>query len=147
METAPAAHLSYLTEINNISKIAGGAKKLTRLAKAWKYYNEVPVSSFYLEMRAAEYISGEETHIPIWDICGLLQRLDQLGLSPMKDPKTAAGQFDACSTVTRHDEAVSKLRRGANRARKALEAFHREDTSEVFYYLDLLFGGNFPSRY
>ena len=134
-------------EVNNVSKIAGGAKKLARLAKAWKYYNEVPVSSFYLEMRAAEYISGEETHIPIWDICGLLQRLDQLALAPMKDPKTTAGQFDACATSAEHDEAVSKLRRGANRARKALEAFHREDMPEVFYYLDLLFGGNFPSRY
>lgn len=147
METAPDAHLRYLNEVNNISKIAGGAKKLARLAKAWKYYNEVPVSSFYLEMRAAEYISNEETHIPIWDICGLLQRLDQLGLAQMKDPKTAAGHFDACSSPARHDEAVSKLRRGANRARKALEAFHREDMPEVFYYLDLVFGGNFPSRY
>ncbi len=147
MDTAPAAHLSYLNEVNNISKIAGGAKKLARLAKAWKYYNEVPVSSFYLEMRAAEYISGEETHIPIWDICGLLQRLDQLGLAPMKDPKTFAGQFDPCATSASYDEASSKLRRTANRARKAVEAYHKEDMPEVFYYLDLLFGGNFPSRY
>jgi hypothetical protein len=42
---------------------------------------------------------------------------------------------------------VAKLRRGSNRARKAIEAFHNEDTPEVFYYLDLLFGGNFPGRY
>jgi Second Messenger Oligonucleotide or Dinucleotide Synthetase domain len=147
MESAPEVHLSYLDEINAISKISGGAKKLTRLAKAWKYYNEVPISSFYLEMRAAEYISGEETHIPVWDICGLLQRLEHLGLAPMKDPKTVAGRFDACSSTAKHDEALAKLRRGANRARKALEAFHKEDMPEVFYYLDLLFGGNFPSRY
>lgn len=147
MESAPEAHLSYLDEINAIGKISGGAKKLTRLAKAWKYYNEVPISSFYLEMRAAEYISGEETHIPVWDICGLLQRLEQIGLAPMKDPKTMAGRFDACSSTAKHDEALAKLRRGANRARKALEAFHKEDMPEVFYYLDLLFGGNFPSRY
>jgi Second Messenger Oligonucleotide or Dinucleotide Synthetase domain len=147
MGTAPEAHASYLDEINSIGKVSGGAKKLARLAKAWRYYNEVPISSFYLEMRAAEYISGEETHIPVWDICGLLQKLDQLGLAPMKDPKTVAGQFDPCLTPGMREEAVSKLRRGANRARKAIEAYHKEEMDEVFYYLDLLFGGNFPSRY
>jgi len=145
--TAPEAHAAYLNEINSIPKIAGGAKKLARLAKAWKYYNEVPVSSFYLEMRAAEYISGEATHIPVWDICGLLQRLDSIGLAPMKDPKTMAGQFDACLTPDQRADATSKLRRGANRARKAIEAYHKEEMDEVFYYLDQLFGGNFPSRY
>ncbi|GIH04604.1 hypothetical protein Rhe02_26710 [Rhizocola hellebori] len=147
MDSAPDAHASYVNDVNNISKVSGAAKNLARLAKAWKYYNEMPVSSFYLEMRAAEYISSEETHIPVWDICGLLQRLDQLRLAPMKDPKTVTGQFDACATPAIRDESVAKLRRGANRARKALEAFHNEDTPEVFYYLDLLFGGNFPGRY
>lgn len=147
MESAPEAHLKYVDEINTVGKISGGAKKLARLAKAWKYYNEVPVSSFYLEMRAAEYMSGEETHIPLWDICGLLRKLDQISLAPMKDPKTVAGQFDACSSTATHEEAISKLRRSSNRARKATEAFHKEDMAEVFYYLDQLFGGNFPSRY
>jgi hypothetical protein len=147
MESAPDAHVNYINEVNGMSKVAGAAKKLARLAKAWKYYNEIPVSSFYLEMRAAEYISGEETHIPVWDICGLLQRLDQISLAPMKDPKTVAGQFDACSTAAKREEALAKLRRGANRARKAVEAYHNEDTGEVFYYVDLLFGGNFPPRY
>jgi len=147
MESAPDAHVSYVNEVNNISKISGAAKNLARLAKAWKYYNEIPVSSFYLEMRAAEYISTEQTHIPVWDICGLLKRLDQIRLAPMKDPKTVAGQFNACATPAKHEEAVAKLRRGANRARKAVEAYHDEDMPEVFYYLDLLFGGNFPSRY
>jgi len=147
MGTAPEAHAGYLNEINSIGKISGGAKKLARLARAWRYYNEVPISSFYLEMRAAEYISGEETHIPVWDICGLLQKLDQIGLAAMKDPKTVAGQFDACLIPRDREEAVSKLRRGANRARKAIEAYHKEEMDEVFYYLDLLFGGNFPARY
>jgi hypothetical protein len=147
IESAPDAHASYFHEVNSIGKIAGAATNLARLAKAWKYYNEMQVSSFYLEMRAAEYISTEETHIPVWDICGLLQRLDQIGLAPMKDPKTVTGQFDACSTDAKREEAVPKLRRNANRARKAIEAFRDEDTPEAFYYLDLLFGGNFPGRY
>jgi hypothetical protein len=147
IDSAPDAHVSYFNEVNGTSKISGAAKNLARLAKAWKYYNEMQVSSFYLEMRAAEYISGEETHIPMWDICGLLQRLDQLRLAPMQDPKTVTGQFYACPTDAKREEVVAKLRRSANRGRKALEAFRDEDTPEAFYYLDLLFGGNFPGRY
>lgn len=107
--------------------MAGGAKKLARLAKAWKYYNSVPVSSFYLEMRAAKYISGEPSFVPAWDICGLLEHLEKIGLAPMNDPKGAAGRFYACSTKAKGVEALSKLHTGATRARKALDA-HRTTT-------------------
>lgn len=53
MESAPTEHLKYVTAVNKKANIAGGAKKFARMAKAWKYFNNVPMSSFYLEMRAA----------------------------------------------------------------------------------------------
>jgi len=56
MTSAPAEHLTYVNDVNAIGGITGGAKKLARLVKAWKYYNDVPISSFYLEMRAAQYL-------------------------------------------------------------------------------------------
>ena len=59
LDTAPLEHLAYVTEVNSRQNIAGGAKKLARLIKAWKYYNDVPISSFYLEMRAAQYLAGQ----------------------------------------------------------------------------------------
>jgi hypothetical protein len=46
IDTAPVEHIKYVNEINDIRAIQGGAKKLARLAKAWKYYNSVPISSF-----------------------------------------------------------------------------------------------------
>jgi hypothetical protein len=68
MESAPTEHIKYVTEVNKQGGITGGTKKLARLAKAWKYYNSVPISSFYLEMRAAKYLEGEKYFDPVQDV-------------------------------------------------------------------------------
>src|SRR5207248_1915086 len=47
IDAAPKAHLAYVNECNE-KPDKGNAKALARLIKAWKYYCNVPVSSFYL---------------------------------------------------------------------------------------------------
>jgi hypothetical protein len=146
LDSAPVEHITYVNEINQRPKIRGGAKKLARLIKAWKYYNNVPMSSFYLEMRAAQYLAGESSFAAVWDICRLLEHLHSIGIGPMNDPKKVASRFYACSTDAKGNEALSKVATGATRARKALEAYKSEDPVTAFHYLDLLFGGRFPKR-
>lgn len=55
IDAAPKEHLSYVDECNE-KPSKGDAKALGRLIKAWKYYCNVPISSFYLEMRAAQHV-------------------------------------------------------------------------------------------
>lgn len=146
MLSAPVEHIEWVNEINRQSGVTGGAKKLARLVKAWKYYNNVPVSSFYLEMRAAQYMAAQTSFFAVWDVCGVLEHLHSIGLAAMNDPRGAAGRFYACSSETKKADALSKLNTGATRARKALDA-HRDSKPDLaFSYLDLLFGGNFPAR-
>ncbi|MBT2382395.1 nucleotidyltransferase [Streptomyces sp. ISL-11] len=144
MDTAPTAHLAYVNEINNLPGIAGGAKKLARLAKAWKYYNEVPMSSFYLEMRAARYMSTQSPFVPVWDVCGFFEHLHSIQLAAMNDPKGNAGRFSAYSAPAEGAEALSKLANAASRARRALAAHNSSDAATAFHNLDLLFGGEIP---
>ncbi len=144
MTSAPTAHLDYINEIDK--QTGGGAKKLARLAKAWKYYNSVPISSFYLEMRAAQYMATHTPFVPVWDVCGLLEWLDTNDLPAMNDPKGKAGRFNACSSDPTRTTALSKLHTAATRARKALEADRKDDPETAFYNLNLLFGYRFPSR-
>ncbi|NNN02852.1 MAG: nucleotidyltransferase [Acidimicrobiaceae bacterium] len=146
MESAPLEHLAYGNEVNGMTEIAGGAKKLARLVKAWKYYNNVPISSFYLEMRSAKYLSTEKFFEPLEDICRLLEQLVKLELADMNDPKGIASRFAACSSVPNHDDALSKAKTGASRARKALDAKKAGNEVLAFQYLDLLFNGKFPAR-
>jgi hypothetical protein len=146
LESAPLEHNGYVNEVNQRSKIKGAAKKLTRLVKAWKYYNSVPISSFYLEMRAAQYMAGETSFIPVWDICRLLEHLNRIDIGPMNDPRQVAGRFYACSTEAKGKEAISKVSTAAIRARKAAVAHKEGNSKAAFHYLNLLFGGRFPAR-
>ena len=146
LESAPVEHLDYVNDINRTAGRVGGAKSLSRLAKAWKYYNDVPISSFYLEMRAAQYMSTQSSFAAVWDICGLLENLHNHSLASMNDPKGATGRFYPCSSDAKRITALSKLSTAATRARKALDAHNASDPNTAFVYLDLLFAGNFPAR-
>jgi Second Messenger Oligonucleotide or Dinucleotide Synthetase domain len=146
LESAPLEHIAYVNDVNSMSKIAGGAKRLARLAKAWKYFNGVPISSFYLEMRAAKYMEGESGFAAVWDVCRLFEYLEGIQVGPMNDPKGVTARFYACSTTAKGVEALSKVQTAAARARKALDAHKAEDPTTAFHYLDLLFGGHFPTR-
>ena len=146
LESAPVEHLDYVNDINKTAGRVGGAKSLSRLAKAWKYYNDVPISSFYLEMRAAQYMSTQSSFVAVWDVCGLLENLYGHSLASMNDPKGATGRFYPCSSDAKRITALSKLSTAATRARKALDAHNASDPNTAFFYLDLLFGGNFPAR-
>jgi hypothetical protein len=146
IDTAPTAHLDYVNECNQKQGVKGATKKLARLVKAWKYYCSVPISSFYLEMRAAEHMATQSSFIAVWDICRLLEKLRDHSLAAMNDPKQRTGRFHPCSSDYRKTEALSKLNTAATRARKALDADNDHRPDDAFYYLDLLFGGKFPAR-
>lgn len=145
IDSAPDEHLAYVNECND-KPHKGDAKDLARLIKAWKYYQDVPISSFYLEMRCAQHVATQITYIHVWDVCQILEKLDGHRLAAMNDPKGASGRIVACSSDSNRDRALSKLETASGRARKALDAHNAEDQVTAFFYLDLLFGGNFPAR-
>ncbi|MFE7745123.1 nucleotidyltransferase [Nocardia sp. NPDC057455] len=145
IDTAPTEHLDYVNECNQAAA-RGGAKKLARLVKAWKYYCNVPVSSFYLEMRAAQHMATEPSFIAVWDLCLLLEWLQDYQLPAMNDPKGVTGRFHPCSSDYLKSEALSKLTTAATRARKAFDAYQADRIDDAFIWLDRLFGGHFPAR-
>jgi Second Messenger Oligonucleotide or Dinucleotide Synthetase domain len=59
--SAPSSHLAFVNTQND--RLGKKVKPLVRLLKAWKHNVGPPVSSFYLEMRAAEYAAKEEAII------------------------------------------------------------------------------------
>lgn len=145
IDTAPEEHLTYVNEVNSLTKVKGGAKGLARFAKAWKYYNNVPISSFYLEMRAASYIANESSLIWSQDVCRYFEHLESISLASMNDPRGATGRIYPCSTTAKTDEALSKVRSAAKRARKAVSN-ETSNPADAFYNWDLVFNYHFPSR-
>jgi hypothetical protein len=145
IDSAPRTHLAYVNGANE-KPSKGNAKALARLIKAWKYFCNVPVSSFYLEMRCAEHVKTQTTYVHIWDVWQVLNKLNNHQLAGMNDPMGATGRIYACSSESSKEDALSKLNTATTRARKALDAYRNGKFDEAFRYLDLLFGGQFPAR-
>jgi hypothetical protein len=146
MQSTPEAHLDYVTESNTIPS-RGYGKGMARILKAWKYYRNVPISSFYLEMRAAAYIRRQSSVVYWIDLCMLLEELQDQGLAAMNDPTGSTGRIQPCSSDALKRDALSKLDTAVPRARKAYTAASGGDLHEAFDQWNLLFHGNFPSYY
>lgn len=145
IDSAPNQHIKYVNECNKHAR-TGAAKDLARLIKAWKYNRNVPISSFYLEMRCAQHVASIDTYIHVYDVCLLLEKLVKHELAAMTDPSGATGYIRACSSDANRADALSKLKTAAKRARNALDAYKDDKYQDCFDHLDLLFNGKFPSR-
>ncbi|MGH8008835.1 MAG: SMODS domain-containing nucleotidyltransferase [Candidatus Binatia bacterium] len=143
--SAPELHLAYVNRCNEVPS-HGKAKALARLIKAWKYFNAVPVSSFYLEMRCAQLVASVRSYSHIVDVWYVLRMMQIDSLAAMADPTGLTGYFYACSTEAEAREALSKLDSAVGRAANALDARSASNDERAFYYLSILFGGRFPAR-
>jgi hypothetical protein len=137
MKTYPKDHNSYVNRVN--SKHGGAAKKLARQVKVWKYRRDVPISSCYLEMRAAKHIDGEESYLPLWDLYLALKRILDANLASMNDPTGLGSRFGACSSESNRLDSLSKLERAVTRARKAKDYAATDDHESAIEQLELLF--------
>ncbi len=146
MDSTPEKHLEYVNDSNKLPK-AGAAKSLARLAKAWKYYRDVPISSFYLEMKAASYIRDQTSVDWPIDLYYFLRRLQLNQLSAMNDPTGSTGCIRACSSDAKKADALSKLDTAVSRAKRAMDHYIAGREREAFDAWDLLFSGQFPGYY
>jgi hypothetical protein len=148
MDTAPTAHLAYVTDVNRSP--SGGAKGLARLMKTWKYANSTgaKISSFYLEMRAAQRMAGESSFIPYLDFAYMMSGLARNSLAEMNDPTGLTGRFRASSTESYHSLALTNVAADAKRVADAIELEKAGRRSEAFEKLAYVFVGTaFPAQF
>lgn len=145
MQICPDAHNAYVAYVDK--KHNGNVKQLIRLIKAWKYYKDVPIKSFYLEMRVAQYADTETCIIYDIDVKNILKMLLDNELAAMQDPMGVAGYIYPCNTEAFKQEALSKLSTAVTRAEKARDAELTNETKIAFYWWNLLYNSKFPRYY
>ena len=145
MEASPDAHNGYVRSIDD--RLNGKVKPLIRFIKAWKYYRDVPISSFYLELRVAKYASNEQGIVSYIDLSRVLRQLYDCSLASMQDPMGISGYVPACKTEAMKSDAISKLETAVSRAEKAQSAAMAGNFSDAFYWWRLLYNDEFPSYY
>ena len=114
-------------------------KQLARLLKVWKCERSVPVSSCYLEMRAAKHMDEQSAYIPVWDVYMVLDDLETYSLAAMNDPTGLGARFTACSSDATKRDAMSKLSTAVGRARRAKDYYSDGDHAGSVAQLKLLF--------
>jgi hypothetical protein len=137
-KAAPSAHIRYVTSIN--TSLSSKVKPLIRLIKAIKYYQDIPISSFYLELRTTKYCEGEEFINYEYDVCRVLNRLVADGLADMRDPAGISGLVSPCSTDNYKEVALSRLTTARDRARKAIDAEKVGNHTDALYWWKMVFG-------
>lgn len=134
----PAVHLEYVDRAQQ--ETDGRAKGLIRLVKTWKSCNNVPLSSFYLEMRTAQYALNNKPIIYDWDLRDFFKSLANSGLREMNDP-TNYGRRIATGTSNLAESIIAKyaVEEAARLARLAREAAEDSDHYTAIYHLRTLF--------
>lgn len=143
MQSSPGAHIEYVNREDR--RLNGKLKPLIRLVKAWKFYNQIPIYSFYLELRVTKYAESQTAIIYDIDLKNIVKFLYDNDLPSIQDPMGISGLIRACKTTAKKNIALSKLATGYTRAIKAYDARNTNaDTS--FYWWKMFFNGQFPSR-
>jgi hypothetical protein len=143
MRASPDAQLAYVAYWD--AKLGGKVRPLVRFLKAWKYLRDVPISSFYLEMRSAKYSSGETYIAYSIDVLRLLRQLWNCGLAAAQDPTVVGGYIYGCATEAKLKDALSKVETALGRAEKACAAEKDGHIDVAFDWWRLLFNDAFPA--
>jgi hypothetical protein len=136
MKSSPSAHNSYV--MREDIRLGYKLKPLIRLVKAWKFYNNVPISSFYLELRTTKFASGESSIVLDIDLKRVIKLLNDKELSSIQDPMGISGYVKACSAESKKEEALSKLKTSLSRAEKAVDK-RESNVDDACYWWNLFF--------
>jgi hypothetical protein len=143
LKSSPNAHNRYVREHDQ--KMGGQLKPLIRLLKAWKFYQNVPIRSFYIELFAVRHLAKRRRlDLPL-DLCKLFIALYRYELDEFDDPMGVTIGITACNTDRQREIAFSRLATAVSRATKALEASERDRPDMAFGYWNKLFNYEFPA--
>jgi hypothetical protein len=145
MRSSPDAHNAYVLQEHQ--RLGNKVKPLVRFIKAWKFFRQVPISSFYLELRVAKYAAGESWILYSIDVKRVLRWLYDNNLAAIQDPMRVSGYIYPCSSDVKLEDTKSKLATAVSRAEKAYEAEHAGRIDDAFSWWRLLYDDHFPSYY
>lgn len=143
MVSSPEAHNAYVAAVD--ATLGEKVRPLVRFVKAWKYYNRVPLSSFYLELWVASYASREDSLVYSADVTNVLRGLSASGLAAIQDPMRISGHVYPGVTAVQRTATLTKLSRAVTRAEKALDAEQAAKIRSASYWWNLVFGERFPA--
>lgn len=125
-------------------RLKGRLRPLIRFLKAWKYWNSVPISSFYLETFSTMYARARSEVFYGFDLHLLLDLLSSEGM-PALPTLIGGGEVVACNDASDRRAAIDAAAKASVVAELAVDAQVASRVADAFRYWDLLFDGKFPA--
>jgi hypothetical protein len=119
-------------------------KSVVRLAKAWKYHVDAPVSSFYLEMRVTEHCQTQTSVVYDLDLRYALSAIISKELRDMNDPARIVGRIPPCSSEEKRRSTLRLMRNAVNNLDRAWDAKQKRDAVSYWSAMTDVFGYDFP---
>jgi len=145
MESSPEIHNDYIKKQD--VRLSGKLRPLIRFIKAWKFYRNVNISSFYLELRIAKLMEKETVIVYTVDIKNIIRWLYDNDLPAIQDPMGVSGYIYPCKTDNQKNDTISKLKTAVSRAENARSCESNGNIKDAFYYWNLFYNNQFPSYY
>ena len=142
VESAPSAHLAYVDKQND--RLDKKVKSLVRLVKAWKYDAAAPISSFYLEMRTAEYAATQSSILYGYDLRAVFRKVISEEARDMNDPEHIVGRIPSTSSEGNRLSALRLIREALSNLEAARDAEEAKDRGEYWTKMSRVFGPDFP---
>jgi hypothetical protein len=141
MKASPDCHNLYVAYYND--ELNKKVKPLIRFIKAWKYYNSIKISSFYLEIFVTRYASNEKVIVYTIDIKNIFNELYLSNLRPIPDPMEISGNITSDSDII----TLFKLKEARDLVEAARTAELENRIEDAFKYWNKLYANGFPSYY
>lgn len=145
MKSSPLAHNSFINYQHD--RLSEKAKPLIRFIKAWKYYNNVPLKSFFIEMFIFDYLRSISSIVYSIDIKILMEKLYYSNLVEIEDPTGISGKISPCQYEFQKKDTNSKILIGYTRVKFAREQEEKGNYKDAFYWWNEFFNKKFPSYY
>ena len=142
IESIPAAHNTYVSDIND--RLSKNLKPLVRLVKAWKCDQQVPVSSFYLELKTARCMSDETTIVYDIDLRSVFLSLVLGQMRDMNDPLSIVSRIPATSSEANRRIALNAAEVAISHLEEAKVAQDAGDKSAYWPNMVAVFGYDYP---
>lgn len=136
MKSSPLKHKEY---VNKSQDTVPQTKRFIRLLKEWKNKQNVPISSLYLEMRAAKHVRDHKPWVDAYDFAWFFRDLERHDLSDMNDPSRFDGRRLEAVTDTQRSYARESVRIAARSTALALDCYKDGNESIAAQALQILF--------
>ena len=142
MRTSPALHDRYLDDRDRRAEAT--VRPLVRFVKAWKHLNDVPVSSYYLELVTAAHVARHRNLSYTQALAEIVQDLRQRRLAPVNDPACVSGSVDPFKHMFHRVRVLDAVGQGLEHIAAARAAARTNDVDEAIDRWNRFFNGAFP---